>query len=502
MIRPGLTAAAIVATSLIAAGTLLVAPLMITAGAVGIIFLLFSAQIIRHPRLTAVVTFLLLLLAETKFRTRDAGAMLSGSVDSQVLYELALYAALGWIVVLGFIIPPRPAHRVAPAIAIGLGCYAALAVLSTVWSPSPAITLVRSVQLSILVAVAICLSARADPVTIFQSLLIALVLYCGVMTIIAFVVPGATPRLGVPGKTGRFSWFAVHPGAVAMLASLTVLLLIITLMNGLPRTPGPRRLGIGLAGIAFFGAMLLATRSRADLIAMVGTVGVLFVRRLRLKPELLAAAILGCIGITGLAVTNFGAMHLVNNVLSDNWSVGDYVLRGQTPDQFMSLSSRTELWKDMLPLIAARPVLGWGFESTRSILLDVFFWASYAHNAVVQVVMGLGIVGAALLLPLFGSCFFVGGSGDQLARDGPSFARTTVIGIAVYLGIQSLAFESFAGTPGVAVLVAFVCMLSAADLRRQAREARHPLARPALSTIGRDEPGRAAAVARAYACAS
>src|SRR5262245_57233034 len=266
MTRQGLVAVGFVAASVIAARMLLVSPALVTAGAAGILFLLFSVRIIRHPRLTAVVAFLVLLLSETKFRTRDTGALLAGSVDSQVLFVLGLYAALAWLVVLTIIFPPKPARPISPAIGLGLAGYAALALLSTAWSPIPMITLVRSAQLAILVALAIALFVRTDPATIFESLLIALVLYCGVCSILAMVVPGSRagphgvigiPLVSIPGKSIRFSWFAVHPGTVAMLVGITVLLLIATLLNGMPRATARGRITLGIAGIASFGAVLL-----------------------------------------------------------------------------------------------------------------------------------------------------------------------------------------------------------------------------------------------------
>lgn len=474
MTRQQLVASAVAASAAIVASASLIAqPLVVLAGAAGILFLVFSVRIIRHPRATAVVVCLLVLLAETKFRQRDVDATLSGSVDSQVVFELALYAALGWIVFLAVVVPARPVRRISPAIAWGLCGYAALALVSTAWSAAPTITLVRSAQLCILVAAVVCLSLRADPATILESLLIALVLYCCVFSVLALVVPGtrlgphgvSLPDADLAGKPNRFSWFAVHPGLVAMMVGITVLLLVAVLLNGLPRMPRSRRLTLGFAGIAVFGAVLLATRSRTDLIAIAISVCVLLIRRKRPRLDLLVAGALAGVAIIGFV----GASSLFNSLVSQNWSVGDYLLRGQTTDQFLTLNSRTMLWEKMMPLIAARPVLGWGYEASRGILLNVMWWASYAHNAWVQAVMDLGVFGAALITFLFGSCFFVG-ERSRPTRDGPAFARTGVIGIAVYFGIESIASESFAGTPGFAGLVVFLCMLAAADLRRRARE--------------------------------
>jgi len=260
----------------------------------------------------------------------------------------------------------------------------------------------------------------------------------------------------------------MHPGVIAMLSATAVVLLFATLVDR-PRQPqGARGYAyLGYLGIVLFGALLLATRTRSDLLASVAASGVMLVRRVRPRTDILALVVIGSLAILGLVVTSFGGMDFFSRFLSDDSSAGAYLLRGQRPEYFLTLSGRTVLWREMLPLVAARPVLGWGFESTRSVLLDVFFWAAYAHNAMMQALMGLGVVGAALLMALFGSCFVVGSAGIRNGHDASAFARTAVVGMAVYLGIQAVVSESFAGTPGFPVLVAFVCMLSAAELRRQ-----------------------------------
>lgn len=471
MIGRTVSIAGVVAAGVLAALAILMAPWKAAGGVAGVFFLLLCVRIIRHERLTAVLVFLLVLLAGTKFRTRDVGATLSGSVDSQVAFELAMYAALGWIAFLAITLPSKPARRVPATIALALVCYGLLAVLSTAWSPTPGLTLVRSAQLLILVAAAICLFYRSDATTVLRSLLIALVVHCALLTALAIAITGTWPHLLTSSGVSRFAWFATHPGPIATLGATAVLLLLATLLAGPPQTRGGRRsVYLAYGGIVLFGALLLATRTRADLFASVAAGGVMVVRRSRLRSEIFAVAALGTVAILGLAVTSFGGANVFSRVLSDDWSGGAYFLRGQTPENFLTLNSRTLLWKEMLPFVQARPILGWGFESTRSVLLDVFFWAAYAHNALIQALMGLGVVGASLLMALFGSCFFVGSTRIRHDCDTSAFARTAVFGMAVFLGIQSVAMESFAGTPGFTVLVAFVCMLSAADLRRKSRE--------------------------------
>jgi exopolysaccharide production protein ExoQ len=468
-----LSTAAIIATGLFAAGALLLAPWVVMAGVAGVLFLLGTTRIIRYQRPTLILVFELVLLAGTKYRSRDVGATLSGIADAQVLLELAFYAAIAWIVFLTIVFPSRPVRRVAPTIAVGLVSYAGLAVLSTAWSPTPAITLVRSVQLAILVAAAICLFSRSDPATILSSLLIALVVHCVTFSALAIAVTGGRPYMETTNGENRFTWFALHPGVVATLSATAFVLLLAYLLSRAPRAPGARRFGYrgfaSLAGIAFFGGLLLATRTRSDLLASIATVGVLLIRRARPRPMTLAIAVLGSVALGGFALTYLGVTDFFSRLLSNDSAVGAYLIRGESQARLLTLNSRTLLWNDMLPLVVARPVLGWGFESSRSILLDVFFWAASAHNALMQTLLDLGVVGAVLLMTLFGSCFFVGssrrGDGDERA----AFGRTAVFGLAVYLAIQSIGSESYAGTPGFPTLVAFLCMLAAADLRRRSR---------------------------------
>jgi len=470
VLRRTAAAAGVVAAGVLIAVAILAAPWLVAAAVAGAFFLLLSVRIIRHQRLTAVLIFLIVLLAGSKFRSRDVGATLSGAVDSQVAYELAMFAALGWIVFLAITFPVKPVRRVPRTIPLGLVCYAVLAVVSTAWSPTPVLTLVRSLQLSILVAAAICLFYRTDPTTILQALLIALLVHCGTFIALAIAISGGWPQRLTTSGVSRFTWFAMHPSVIAMLMATAFLLLLASLLEGLPPTWNARRFAVlRIGGIVVFGALLLATRARADFLATLAAAGVMVVRRTRIRPDILAVAVLGGLAILGFAVTTFGGTDLVGRMLSDDWAGGAYLLRGQTSAGFLSLNGRTLLWKEMLPLVSARPVLGWGFESTRSVLLDVFFWAAYAHNALMQALMGLGVVGAGLLMTLFGSCFFVGSARNRGGSDASAFARSAVLGLAVYLGIQAVGSESFAGTPGFAALVAFLCMLSAADLRQEAR---------------------------------
>lgn len=65
------------------------------------------------------------------------------------------------------------------------------------------------------------------------------------------------------------------------------------------------------------------------------------------------------------------------------------------PKDFSTLNGRTELWSFVLgSLIPSHLMLGVGFYSTRFFLLPHFFWAGHAHNSFLELLLGLGAVGA------------------------------------------------------------------------------------------------------------
>jgi O-antigen ligase len=81
----------------------------------------------------------------------------------------------------------------------------------------------------------------------------------------------------------------------------------------------------------------------------------------------------------------------------------DLISRKQTADQIGSLTGRTQLWETAIELISERPLLGWGYVSgSRIAFLTAFRWwpAIHTHNAILEVLLTLGVIGATLLVSL------------------------------------------------------------------------------------------------------
>jgi O-antigen ligase len=135
--------------------------------------------------------------------------------------------------------------------------------------------------------------------------------------------------------------------------------------------------------------------------------------------------------------------------------------RGHTAERVLTLNGRLELWSDLGPVIATTPVLGHGFQASRAVVLEAAPWAAYAHNALLQAVLDLGVVGAGALVVLIAVAF-----GGALRSTVDPWLRAVITALMVFLVLNSVATESFAGSPGFETLLLFLCVTSAASARQ------------------------------------
>src|SRR5688500_2584511 len=108
----------------------------------------------QHPRAAVSTSFVALLVAGTKFRTRDAAESLAGVLDAQILLELGLYAAVA-VGLAAIWFGDKVDRRRANGIEILAASYVAIALFSSLWSLAPALTVVRSTQLAIVAVLAV-----------------------------------------------------------------------------------------------------------------------------------------------------------------------------------------------------------------------------------------------------------------------------------------------------------------------------------------------------------
>jgi O-antigen ligase len=341
-----------------------------------------------------------------------------------------------------------------------------LAVCSVAWSPAPTLTLIRGSQRLILFALALLIVKRHGTRNALNYIVSSLLGYVLIFGTVAAVIPPASGTLIDYYGIARFSWFAVHPTLAASLIALCVLFLLVEGTYG-ERGWRTHRFGIPIwLFVLPLITMLLATRTRTYIIALMVAAGLLVFLKVGRAWSLflgLGTALAGVLWFlnSGTSVT----MLADSGAVSDN-PIMEYVFRGQSSNAFVSLTGRTDLWPHVFDLAIQKPLLGYGYAASRTVLLGALSWGVYAHNALGQAVLDLGVIGALLLFISLGSCFRVGPIAVWRGTLGVSaLPRATIWFSAVYLTVVSIAGESIAGLPSFLVFCFLVFCVAAGNLR-------------------------------------
>jgi O-antigen ligase len=428
--------------------------------------LLLATFAYSSPRAALALCYGLVLIAGTKFRVRDSSASLSGVVDFQILIELSLYAAVGVIVFVVYLARWRLLRPLAGAEILLFG-YVLLALFSVRWSVVPSFTGVKAIQLLVMYGLALLSVRILGSEATVRTASVSVVLY--VLLCTAAVVIGVPTARNEELLTdffdfSRLSWFAVHPIAAGTYAGLaTVSVLTVALSS----PSGWRERRLGIPAWLYIGPLfliLVKTFSRGPLLAALAAASVLILRKLRLGNAIGLAATATIVIVTTLAASTAGPGALSN---SDN-PILRVLFRGQTTEQLAGLSGRVALWETAVPVFLASPVFGHGYHGSRPILIRYATWAAYAHNAFLQTLLDLGIVGALLLWPVIGWVVLTSLLRWRHKSGAIAGPQGFVLGTAVFLFINSISSESFAATPGCDILLVFVCTSLVSHVRLEA----------------------------------
>lgn len=395
---------------------------------------------------------LLVILAATKFRVRDAEATLSGSVDLQVGFELLCYGLVG-VLVLSVVLSSRKRFPPLTGVETALGGYAILAVASASWSYAPTLSLVRGGQLLIVLLLAIVLPrviGSSEALRVSGAWLTAAVL---IFSAVATIFPVAR------GDDERFAWFSVHPIAVGTLSGAAA---VFVLSAAVSRSASLKSRGVALLLVLPLVLVLGMTQSRGPMLAFVAAATVLLTQRYVRGTGLLALA-----APIVLALLAY---------LSSSWALGDLLLRGandptlsffhrgQGADRILGLNGRVDLWMQLRDFIGEQPLIGYGYSGSRALVLELYPWAAYAHNALLQTVLDLGALGVVL----FWGAIVVGALGWVLTGGGTSRRQehgACAFALVIFLVFGSMANESFAAAPGPEMLLLLVSLFVLRRLR-------------------------------------
>jgi O-antigen ligase len=283
------------------------------------------------------------------------------------------------------------AFRMAGVGAVLMLAYGFYAMFSAIYSVEPLLTLWKGFEVFSAVITVIAISAHLRKLSDIQWLLNVMFIALLFLTIsalsgalitpeIAFraVMEGGNPVVmgdegssGIPILRGVFP--EINPAALSGIAAVITSVSLVLLLDGEKTS----RLGIYAVIILAITAMYLA-HSRTGIFALVAAVVAILV----IKKYVTYAVLIG------LPVTIFLAFTSLPKLISS------YVYRGQTEEQFSSMSGRVEFWSHVLDKFSESPLTGYGYYASHRIL----FGTSGIDNTYFSVLLGVGLIGFALFI--------------------------------------------------------------------------------------------------------
>jgi O-antigen ligase len=198
------------------------------------------------------------------------------------------------------------------------------------------------------------------------------------------------------------------------------------------------KIGIIILGLA----TIYLTKSRTPLVAVTASICVIYLVKNSAK-----------FGFYSVLMA-IGAAILVGMVNYRDIA-GQYLTRTGRAEELTTLTSRTEIWGFVLAEWNKSPLLGYGYGSTKTLLLNQFylwdFTTESAHNLFIQCLFTLGLVGATVLFLIM-----------MLQARQISTARSRQgIFLTAYVYFMGITEASFAG-PGIGLVT--LCWLIGGSL--------------------------------------
>jgi exopolysaccharide production protein ExoQ len=293
---------------------------------------------------------------------------------------LPLYAVMCGII----LVKPRGFARTS-ARAAWAWALVGLALISTVWSDVPGLTLRRSLALVAPTALGVVLAQRFTTAELLRILGWSL----GVAAVLSALVSLAMPNIGVSTLDEYGSaWQGVFTNknslGRAMAFAATVLVLV--------AMQSSRHRWLPWSAAGFTLALVVLSRSASSLVIVFGMLALIpLFRSLRLRTAAVAAVW-------------FGAVLLAVIVLTIALANEDVVFGALGRDA--TLTGRTTLWAVVLASIGEHPWLGHGYNafwqgwngSSALVLSEVGWDTPHAHNGFLDLALDLGLLGMALLV--------------------------------------------------------------------------------------------------------
>jgi len=261
---------------------------------------------------------------------------------------------------------------------------------SVLWSAEPALTLRYSLQLGATFMVVIAMACRLSPLSFFR-----VVLGAYAAAALASVAFGAV-------RADGGGWIGVFGSKNSFATAMSVLVLAgLALALDRGQTPAGRVLGAAalVGGTALLGLGQSAGASLATLVVGGLGCGIYLFRRLSRRQKRAAAVLCGAVTLLLLTV-----------ILAERSQLMALVLQGTGKD--VTLTGRTDLWKEAWRQIASAPLLGQGYQAfwVQGHPVAEQLWADFDiasrrgfhfHNLYLSNMVEIGVIGVTLQLAAF-----------------------------------------------------------------------------------------------------
>jgi exopolysaccharide production protein ExoQ len=326
------------------------------------------------------VAILLYAASSIKFFDRDP---LSQQVGPQGPIQLFVLA----IVTLTLIVTVRRYSQrvIAPSSAKAFLVFGAIAIVSSVFSFYPLLSLAKGLAFLLVCGIAVLACSAFRPAQVLKYLYYAFTTILATELVVKFA--GGWPLLDVDDYSGRskLSLFGLHPTLLGELSSITLLLGFLL----------SKRPPVYCQGFLLVMAVLSGSRTGSTLLLVV--ILAAWLASVRLNSRLVS---LYCGLACGLMLVLIGSQ--MNDHLSADIAAITRPLYGDTLSRDVStLDGRTDVWDAATPALARSVILGYGLGGARDVLVNnssKYWVAGDAHNAFVELTLGGGFLAVLIFL--------------------------------------------------------------------------------------------------------
>jgi O-antigen ligase len=380
-----------------------------------------STRVAHAPNWFESLLFLLLMSGPPKFRLRDPLASLEGAIDPVVVLHLVVWAC-GGLWVLARLYPAAVRRGILPPVnrAQALGALFILELSLSLWqSPGILLTAFTLGQFAVMLGFLWVFTHRFGTSACLRHLFIGVTVLAMATVALLFLAPGlviadfSTDLEVVAGVTRVRGDLFVDTGSVAVIG-------LVLCLSSMPPLRGPMFWG----ALSLFGTLLAASRTRNAWVGFLVFLALGFIHGKRLRVRKLV------LPLVALALSVF--------FLDALSSTTDYLVRDRGSVE--TLSGRIPLWEHLTTVVMREaPITGLGYSAASRIVATEYNPdLGNAHSVFFEVLVGGGILGAALYLVLCVSLVWYAVRLLRVASGQPSaVAAAGLLFVALVMGVTT-----------------------------------------------------------------